>query len=161
MIVEILDHNLKPVNKGQKGELVFTVLGNHTMPFIRYRIGDIASRCMNSCSCGRTFSLINNLAGRLADFAICIDGKLKSPTAMIGEFDFLVDKIREFQILQKEVDYFEVQVIPKKELSTDMENYIKSTLLTEFPNTTICVKSVTKIERSASGKFKSFCAMPH
>lgn len=156
VIVEYLDQDQNPVQPGQYGELVFTVLNNLTMPFIRYRIGDIGSYSSKPCPCGRTFLLMNKLMGRLADYAICAGGKLKSPTAFIGAFDALANQIREFQVIQTEIKSFEVLVVPKHELSVGLENAIRAALLAEFPNSTILVKSVTVIERLGSGKFKSF-----
>jgi len=42
-LVEILDTvNLQPVNSGEYDEIVLTSLTSEAMPFIRYRLGDIA-----------------------------------------------------------------------------------------------------------------------
>ncbi len=156
VLIEFLDQDQNPLPPGEKGELTFTILNNLTMPFIRYRIGDIGSCNLKQCSCGRTFLLMNNLSGRLVDFAICDDGSLKSPTAFIGVFDALADQIREFQVRQININEFEVCVVPKNKFSLELQNSIKSALHVEFPKATILVKHVNRIERGAAGKFKSF-----
>lgn len=53
-IVEILK-NRRPAKPGEIGEVAITDLNNYCMPFIRYRIGDLAVAMENraQCACGR------------------------------------------------------------------------------------------------------------
>ena len=53
-LVEVLRDG-QPVKPGEVGEVVVTDLNNYCMPFIRYRIGDLAEAMDNgvACACGR------------------------------------------------------------------------------------------------------------
>ena len=46
------------------GEVVVTHFGMRTMPFIRYRLGDLAALSEKSCSCGRRLPRHGALAAR-------------------------------------------------------------------------------------------------
>jgi phenylacetate-CoA ligase len=72
--IEILDDNNEPVADGIKGKVVFTNLVNLAMPLIRYEIGDIASLSNQSCSCGRSLPLLNDLVGRTDDMVLDENG---------------------------------------------------------------------------------------
>ena len=156
VITEILDEAGRPVEPGMSGELVFTSLHNTTMPFIRYRIGDSASSSPTDCACGRTFKRMTGLQGRMTDFVRCEDGSLRSPTALIGAFDRLADRVREFQVVQQEIDSFEVRVVPKGTLDPDLEYALRAALTTEFPRAAVRVTAMASIPRSASRKYKAF-----
>lgn len=52
--LEILDpETLKPVKRGETGELVVTCLGKRLMPVIRFRLGDLGRWTDSACACGR------------------------------------------------------------------------------------------------------------
>ena len=157
VITEFLDHEGNPVEPGQEGEIVFTVLNNYSMPLIRYRIGDAARYSLEDCPCGRTSIRISHILGRLNDFAVCRDGTRKSPLALLGRFKVLLgDLVYEFQVVQRGTDDFEVRVVPKKDLDTNLEQSMRAILTTEFPGATVRVRSVTSIPRLSSGKHKAF-----
>lgn len=75
--VEILRRG-KPVAPGEVGEIVVTDLLNFAMPMIRYRIGDMATIDIHPCPCGRGLPRLKNLAGRVTDFVVGVDGRLVS-----------------------------------------------------------------------------------
>lgn len=64
IIVEIIGDNGLPVEDGQPGEIVVTTLGVEGMPLLRFRTGDIASRCIEQCRCGRYSYRLTPLVGR-------------------------------------------------------------------------------------------------
>ncbi len=65
--IEFVDQDtLKPVKKGEIGELVVTGLSKKHMPIIRYRVGDLGRWLMKPCSCGRKEPLFEIL-GRCDD----------------------------------------------------------------------------------------------
>lgn len=68
VIVEAVDENGIPVPAGTPAAKVFvTNLYNKTQPLIRYEIPDSLTLLTEPCSCGRSFSRITDLRGRLSD----------------------------------------------------------------------------------------------
>ncbi len=71
ILLEILDpESLRPVARGQAGEMVITCLHRRLMPLIRYRVGDLGRILPGPCDCGRTSPRFE-LLGR-ADDILCI-----------------------------------------------------------------------------------------
>lgn len=64
-IVEVLNED--NVKSGSKGVILLTSLTNHTMPFIRYNIGDIGILKKSSCPCGMNGDELIILQGRESD----------------------------------------------------------------------------------------------
>ena len=64
IIVEIIGDNDLPVADGQPGEIVITTLGVEGMPLLRFRTGDIASKVVAPCACGRNSFRLTPLIGR-------------------------------------------------------------------------------------------------
>ena len=75
------------VPAGEEGELVATVLTNHTHPFIRYRLGDIGRFATTGCRCGRTFPLLEVISGRADDMIELADGTRRTPLTVLGLLD--------------------------------------------------------------------------
>ena len=82
-IAEMIDPStLRPVEDGEKGELVLTNLGRIGMPLIRYRSGDLGVISRKPCECGRQSSrLVGGVLGR-ADDMITIRGINIFPSAI-------------------------------------------------------------------------------
>jgi len=81
--LEILDEQDRPVSPGEEGFLVWTGFINHTMPLIRYRIGDRGCWDANpSCTCGRAFPCVIPTITRESDLLRCPDGRIFSPRAL-------------------------------------------------------------------------------
>ncbi|MBR2254693.1 MAG: phenylacetate--CoA ligase [Candidatus Methanomethylophilaceae archaeon] len=71
MYVEILDPDTQePLEPGQKGEMVVTMLKKEAMPMIRYRIKDVTTLIDDECACGRTSPRISRITGRTDDMLI-------------------------------------------------------------------------------------------
>lgn len=73
--VEILVDG-RPAEPGELGEVFITDLTNHVMPFIRYRIGDLAYAIDNSkpCECGRGLPRIGAVEGRVQSMVVGANG---------------------------------------------------------------------------------------
>ena len=145
----------KIVKPGGKGEIVLTVLDNYAMPFIRYNVHDIACYMQEKCSCRRTLPLMSMLKGRSDDYLLYPDGQKKSPMRLLGHFDLLADSISEFQLIQKKLNAFDVQIVSISSVSEEIKEMIKKSLWKEFPDANVSVKFVDRIEREKSGKFSS------
>ncbi|MFS8071451.1 MAG: capsular biosynthesis protein, partial [Byssovorax sp.] len=104
-IVEILRDG-KPAAPGEIGEVVVTDLNNTCMPFVRYRIGDLAEAMDPdlACSCGRGAARIGAIQGRVQSIIQGTDGRYL-PGAF---FDHYLKEygyaIKRFQVIQDERD---------------------------------------------------------
>ncbi len=156
VVMEFLNESMQAVQPECDGEIVLTVLNNYTMPLIRYRVGDVGSFTLDSCRCGRSFPLMNQVVGRLNDFAVTDRGVFKSTLGLMSKFKYLAEKVAEYQIHQKDINKFDVYVVSYGELTVRTADEFKLVLLSEFPSANVVVKSVDNIERTAAGKFKAF-----
>lgn len=143
------------VKSNEEGEIVVTVLNNFAMPFIRYNLHDIGSYSGKSCSCGRTLPLMNSIKGRVNDYMVTDDGRRLSYTT-IAYFDKLAPNVREYQIVQEDLNIFKVFVVPGLEYNYHGENIIATAIKKFFPSAEITVSIVPKIEREPSGKLRAF-----
>jgi len=69
LIVEILVGD-RPARPGEIGEVVVTDLLNRAQPFVRYRMGDLATPIAERCSCGRGLPRLELVGGRKTDFIV-------------------------------------------------------------------------------------------
>lgn len=69
VILEIVDHNNQPVPPGTYGaRALLTTLFRRTQPLIRYELSDsVCGSTRETCSCGRSFPLLEGIQGRTAD----------------------------------------------------------------------------------------------
>jgi len=64
-ILELIAEDGTPcLSEGERGEVVGTGLLNRSMPLIRYRTGDYATRADSACSCGRAWDRFTDIEGR-------------------------------------------------------------------------------------------------
>lgn len=64
IIVEIIGEDSKPVKDGEVGEVVVTTLGVEGMPLLRFRTGDMSSKRIEQCACGRNSYRLTPIVGR-------------------------------------------------------------------------------------------------
>ena len=64
IIVEIIGEDNMPVPDGEVGEVVVTTLGVEGMPLLRFRTGDMSSKVVEQCRCGRNSYRLTPLMGR-------------------------------------------------------------------------------------------------
>lgn len=109
VIVECLDGDA-PARAGQTGSLVLTCLNQRTMPFLRYRIGDLGSFQAGPCPCGADSPRIGAPQGRLWPMLRFADGTLLSPMplqALIKPFEL----VRQFRLSQHTLDELELELV--------------------------------------------------
>jgi phenylacetate-CoA ligase len=64
-IVEIVGDGDAPCDEsGERGELIGTGLLNRSLPLVRYRTGDFATRVESDCECGRHWDRFTDIEGR-------------------------------------------------------------------------------------------------
>lgn len=100
VIVEI-EKDGKPVKDGELGEIIVTDLWNYGMPFVRYRMGDVATKAsLEKCPCGRGLPLMKDVVGRVGDFIIDSNGGLIHGEYFTHLF-YGVPGVKQFQFIQE------------------------------------------------------------
>ena len=108
--VEVLDEADRPVPRGVEGNLVATLLVNHAMPLLRYRIGDRGSLLAESCACRHPFPLLGIVTGRRADMLVLAGGHRVSPYALTRVMERVGDVLR-YQVTQLEPARLRVRAV--------------------------------------------------
>jgi phenylacetate-CoA ligase len=111
-IVEILKDG-RPAEPGETGEVVITDLNNFCMPFIRYRIGDLAVAMEpdSVCGCGRGLPRIGNIEGRVQAIILAANGRYLPGTFFahfFKEYDYVV---RQYQVVQEEQGAMRLRIV--------------------------------------------------
>ena len=111
---EIIDPvTLKPVEKGQPGELVFTHLTKEGMPLLRYRTKDLTQLHYDQCECGRTLVRMSRILGRSDDMLIIrgvnvFPSQIESVILEIPEFEphyeIIIDRVNNLDTLALNVE---------------------------------------------------------
>lgn len=158
-LMEVVDSAGNPVPPGTVGSLALTGFVNPSMPLIRYLIGDSVVLSQTRCQCGREYPVVKEIMGRTDDLIVLADGR------RIGRMDPLfkgLDGLSEAQIIQKELDQFEVRVVyasdsvNRQEVAQKLSSAICARLNADV---NIVVTQVSSIEKGANGKFKSVVSL--
>jgi phenylacetate-CoA ligase len=119
-IVEILKDG-RPAAPGELGEIVITDLNNYCLPFIRYRIGDLAEAVDSDerCVCGRGLPRIGRIEGRVQSIIIGSKGQYLPGSFFYHLFKEYDHAIRQFQILQTERGAITIKLVKAKRYSDE------------------------------------------
>lgn len=154
-IVEVVDKNGRPTPPGCIGGIIITNLNNYSMPLIRYKIGDMAVVDDNktSCSCGCHYPKIKRIVGRTVNVFKLKNGDLVDGTYLTLVFS-KINKVRQFQVIQKSYDLVEFVVNSDKKLSQEEVNSVESNMrLSMGDNCIFKWQYVAGIEAGPTGKF--------
>jgi phenylacetate-CoA ligase len=132
--------------------LLVTDLHNLGMPFIRYRIGDLATMDTRPCDCGRGLPRIRSIEGRELDALRTADGRI-----VPGEFfpHVLKDlpEVGEFQVRQEAIDRIRLLVVLSGELSEKSAALLRHEVEKVFGGSTqLMIERVEEIPALKSGK---------
>jgi hypothetical protein len=83
------------------------------------------------------------------------DGRRLSFFAIL-HFDVLAPYVYEYQIIQEEVNLFNVFIVPSNSYNNEGRDFFIPVIKKFFPNATININIVPSIEREQSGKFRAF-----
>lgn len=114
-LVEVVDDQQRPVDRGEEGQLLITTLHNDAMPLIRYTIGDTAV-LGDGCDCGSELPTLQRITGRVTDHFLTKDGNLVHGEYFTHLFYFQ-DWVSEFQVLQTDYDRVEIYYVPREQPS--------------------------------------------
>jgi len=146
----------QPVEPGEQGEIVVTVLTNRTTPFIRYNLRDLGQMAVHACSCGSPFPLLTQLVGRADDLIQLEDGSSRTAMDILGRLDRHVDLVRHYQLRQIAGFRFELLIVPTRHFAdTDAANVIGA-VHESVPEAQIELKLVDSIAPQTSGKRMAF-----
>lgn len=162
VILEVL-HQGRPAEPGERGEVVATNLHSYAMPFIRYRLGDVATRGNQDCSCGRPFSSIRSIQGRMIDYFPLPDGRLIHPYQILSSFIGTGDNwIRQYQLLQERKDRIVLRVLPARAPEADRVVSLEQSVLSLVgPRVTFQVELVDELPLEHTGKFRPSRSLVH
>ena len=153
-ILEVIDDDGdERVPEGHAGRFICTGLVNLNMPLIRYEVGDRGSVMPETtrCSCNRTLPVIDSIDGRLDDVIVTPDGRRvgRLSPAFKGAI-----AIHEAQVIQESEQLLRVLVVPAQGYSVKDAEAITSNLRDRVGNMQIEIDEVSRIARSATGKFR-------
>ena len=160
--LEIIKEDGEPAKPGESGEIIMTELNNHAMPFIRYKIGDLATRVDENekCECGRGLPLIGEIVGRALDTAVTPTGKQLHAHV----FNYVIRSaishgadIREFKIIQKDKNNLLIKIAGPQKLNEEHRSYITGQIVNVMGESVkIDFEQVESIPLDKSGKFRFF-----
>lgn len=113
-VIDLVDGNLS-VGEDECGEVILTALHSYSMPFIRYAIGDLATRAPR-CPCGRASSTLRSVDGRIVEYFALPDGRVLHPYELYAA---IPDNtwIRQYQLLQLSLQSFRLDVVLARPVS--------------------------------------------
>jgi phenylacetate-CoA ligase len=117
--VEILDQHGDPCKPGQAGRVVVSDLRNFATPLLRYDLGDYAEAGA-ACPCGRGLPTLAGIGGRLRNLVVLPGGERHWPQIGFGDYR-KVAPIRQYQLIQHDIDRIEVRLVADTAVSADQE----------------------------------------
>lgn len=152
-IVELLVDG-RPAAPGEVGEVVITDLNNRCMPFIRYRIGDLAEAMSDApSSCGRGLPRIGDIQGRVQSIIQGTEGRFVPGTFFahaLKEYDYA---IKRFQVVQDQPGAIRFRLVKGSRYSDETLDEVKAIIRQYLGETLrIDVEFVDGIEMVRTGK---------
>jgi phenylacetate-CoA ligase len=154
LFVEVIKDDGRPASPGESGDLVITDLHNLGMPFIRYRIGDMAVASDEVCACGRGLPLLRQIVGRTLDIIRTRSGRM-----VPGEFFAFLFKeikgVRQFQVIQPDLDTLTIKIVKSEEFTDEQLATIRREVGRLFGDSiTPVVEFVDSIPLTKAGKLR-------
>lgn len=140
--------------------VLVTDLHNLGMPFIRYRIGDLATFDSRPCGCGRGLPRIRSIEGRVLDALRTAEGRVV-PGEFIPHLMKDIREVREFQARQDAPDSITLSIVYDGALSERSRSLLASEIAKVFgAATTVRIERVLEIPRLKSGKRRVTIGLP-
>lgn len=121
IIVEVVDQDGAPVPAGSPGQVVCTSLYAYAMPFIRYRLHDVAVLSTRRCACRCRFPLLEKIEGRINDFIPTPRGDLVSPSFFFHLFDHAQrNPLKEWRLTQQSLGELLLEFVPEDDFDPSL-----------------------------------------
>jgi phenylacetate-coenzyme A ligase PaaK-like adenylate-forming protein len=160
VVLEVLD-GTTPVGPGGTGEVVATALYSYAMPFIRYRLGDIVTRGPSPCPCGRPFSTIRAVQGRMLDYFPLPGGQLIHPYELT-QLTKHASWIGQQRVIQERLDRIVVYLVPAERPAGGDVRAIEQALARRLgPEVRVSVALVNDMPMEPNGKFRVHRSLVH
>jgi phenylacetate-CoA ligase len=141
-LIEVLDEDGKPVEDGERGEIVITPLTREAQPYIRFKLRDrVEIHSGETCDCGRTFRFAEGGVLGRSDDLTKVNGVLLSPTAIEDTVRQCEDVADEYRVVidehdQKDIDVITLVCESASALSETADEEIERTLRKDLKETT-------------------------
>ena len=154
-IVELIGRDGRPVRgPGAMGEVVTTSLINPICPLIRYRTMDVAVLGTDSCTCGRSYPMLERVEGRLQEFIVTKNRRFISMTAVNMHSD-IFDNVAQFQFHQEKEGETLLRIVKKPGYSDrDTERILKELDRKFDGDVDVTIRFVDEIPRTQRGKYQ-------
>ena len=138
------------------GKILITPLYESPMPFLRYRIGDIAEMGGNDCPCGRSLIALKKIMGRIGEVFKTKDGHLIEPNFWCIAFEDgrPSQDVEKFQIVYRRNDCIRFRIVRRAGYSADTEADLRHFMEKNFPSSVQYeFEYVPDIKPQPSGKY--------
>ena len=128
------------------------------MPFIRYRIGDLAMAADNSnpCTCGRGLPKLQSIQGRVQAIIQCKNGNYLPGTFFSHFFKEYYYCIKQYQIIQESTSTIRLNIVKADRFDEETFNLILKKLTHYIgADMTIIPAFVDAIPLTKTGKYQS------
>ncbi len=142
----------EPAQAGELGEVILTSLEQNAMPFIRYRIGDVARWENTPCSCGRNGARLVSLEGRVQDLLLSTQGNLISPGAIQTDLAYGQDDIDDLRVIQVAQNQVQVFLVLKSDLQESLVSHVNEVFTRQLGEVDVSIDLVDEVPRDPSGK---------
>jgi phenylacetate-CoA ligase len=157
VILEVLQDG-RPVSEGEPGEVVATSLHSSTMPFVRYRLGDVVIKGAEACPCGQPFSTLRSVRGRMVDFFRLPGGSRVDVYDLVEPLAAEAGKqgwLSRFQLVQEREDLIVMRVLPLRLSHQEELDHLKKSVREQLgPTVEFQVDLVDDLAFERSGKFR-------
>jgi phenylacetate-CoA ligase len=157
VLVEVVGEDGRPVQPGEIGEVLVTLLRNRALPLLRYRIGDLAEAPpARPCPCGRGLPLLGRLIGRSNELLRAADGGWVAPETVSAVMTAASASVLGFQVVQHEDLCLDVLLVqrPAPDPGTCRRQVAEALdALVRLPGATR-VEQVDRIPLTGSGKLQ-------
>jgi phenylacetate-CoA ligase len=153
-LVEIEDAGIGQDGTGP-GKILITTLFQSPMPFLRYRIEDIAELGENDCPCGRQQTVLKTILGRVGDVFMTKQGRRIEPNFWSIAFEAarLSQNVERFQVIYRRDDCICFRIVPRPGYSAETEADLRHFMEQNFPSgMQVEVEYASEIRPQPSGK---------
>lgn len=139
----------------EDGSILVTPLFESPMPFLRYRIGDLAELSGDDCPCGRSLVCLKRIVGRAGEVFRTKDGHQIEPNFWCIAFEDGRPSrdVERFQAVIRGDDRICLRLVPKRSYSAETETDLRRFFEEKLPpDVRIEIEYVSEIKPQASGK---------